>query len=187
MPFNPYDFPPIIERSPSAEVKAWKNLRSLLDKKMDTIRGIRDKEDIKKADLAQTIMLKEFPISECEMWEDMFDQGRLRGLSATNAIINTRESLNTLTSPILTKEQDEEEERMYELRQLLEKVLKKIDELENCDSKITVSKKVSVDLMEQAELYVGLAHSSKEGKNLVQKVIENIGELARLINERQNG
>lgn len=186
MPSNPSDFPPVIEENPESGADPWQNLQSLFDKKMGILREMRDKHGIEKADSAQPIILKDFPGSEYGMWADMFDQGRLRGLSATNAIIKTRRSFNTLTSPILTKEQEDEEEGIYELRQLLEKVLEKINELENCDSKIIVSKKFSVGLMKQVESYFDLIKSSGEAKNLIQEIIVNIGRLSKLTSDRRN-
>ncbi len=171
MPPNSYDIPPICN-FPSSEVEALQKLRSLIDKKNNQLRAIRDKEGIEKADLAQVIMLKDFPRSDYKMYDEIFDQGRLRGLFATNTIIETRESLNKLTDPLLTKEQEMEQESM--------------DELKSCDSKVTVSKKSSDDLMKQVESYSDLAQSSEEAKDLIQEIIVNIGEIYRFIDESHN-
>jgi len=199
MPSNPSDLPPTIGenpevkfdlppigRNPESGSAPWQNLQSLFDKKMSLLREMRDAYGIEKADAAQAIILKEFPRSEYKMWEDMFDQSRLQGISATNVIVETRKSFNTLMEPILTKEQEDEEERMDELRQMLDCVLKKIYELENCGSKITVSKQLSIGLMKQVESYFDLVQSSEEAKSLIQEIVVSIGRLAELINESQS-
>ena len=182
MPSNSFDLPST-GNFPSSEVEALQKLRRLIDKKNNQLRAIRDKDGIEAADAAQLVILEEFPRSEYKMYDEIFDQGRLRGLFATNTIIETRGSLNKLTDPLLTKEQEIEQERMDDLRHMLEQLLKKIDELKSCGPKMAVSKKFSDDLMKQVKSYSDLAQSSAEAKDLVQEIIENIGELARLINE----